>query len=328
MDGVLVRYGEIGIKSAPVRRQMQGRLRNNLMDALLREGVEGNVSDLGPRLWMVGPDIDALARIATKTFGVVSASPVVKVGSSMEQIAAAASELALQHEWSTFAVRARRQGQHGFTSQDVGIQVGSAIYTAAEAAGRTPKVDLVAPELEVFVEVRGDGAFIATQHLDGPGGIPTGSQGRVAVLMSDTHSAVAAWYMMRRGCKVFPIHAGDMGSAPIDIIEPLQSWGLGDEVIVLPVCSRAVTKMELTKAAQRVARDKKCSALVTGDTIDSALVAGDLPVLRPVCGLSPREVQRIIDLVGLPDEDGPDLLVSDGGDPAEELLRLKQVVTV
>ncbi|HLF16418.1 MAG TPA: hypothetical protein VI796_03175, partial [Candidatus Thermoplasmatota archaeon] len=46
-DGVLVRFGELGIKSAPVRRRMLERLRANLLDAMEREGVEGDVRKVG-----------------------------------------------------------------------------------------------------------------------------------------------------------------------------------------------------------------------------------------------------------------------------------------
>ena len=76
-SGALVRFGEIGIKSAPVRRAMVERLRQNLLDGLVRSGVEGDVRAMGSRLWMVGPDVDALAGVACRTFGVVSVSPCV-----------------------------------------------------------------------------------------------------------------------------------------------------------------------------------------------------------------------------------------------------------
>lgn len=327
MDGVLVRYGEIGIKSQPVRRMMQSRLKQNMLDAMLRDGVEGDVQSLGSRLWLVGSDLDALLDLACRTFGVVSASKARRVGSSMEQMSEAAVEVAMGLEWTKFAVRPRRQGKHPFQSQDVGIEVGSAIYKAAEAAGRKPQVDLDNPDVEISIDVRGEGAFIHSATKTGPGGLPLGTQGKVAVLLSDTASAVAAWLMMRRGCSVLAIHAGDMGSAPMDLTEPLKKWGLNPNVVVLPVCSGTVTKEGLIEAATTVARRKKMRVIVTGDTLTSRLVTGDLPVLRPVCGLAPDEVRRIQLWAGIPDEDGPGI-IDDGGEDATGLLRLQQVVTV
>ncbi len=328
-DGVMVRYGEIGIKSQPVRRQMTHRLRQNIFDALLRDGIEGDVQLMGPRLWMAGPDVDALIDVARRTFGVVSVSPAKRCDSSMESMGAAAADVALQYEWTTFAVRSRRQGHHDYSSQDMAIQVGSAIFKAAEAAGRSPKVDLDHPDLEIFIEARDTHAFVSTQQLDGPGGLPLGSQGKVALLLNDKQSAVAAWLMMRRGCRVVPIHAGDMGSAPVELVEALQKWGLGEDVTVLPVCSRQVTKQELLKAAAKVAKRTKGQALVTGETLDSTMCDAPMPILRPVCGLDPTVVDDIAKRLGVEDEEpAADMLVDSGGEPAEELLRLRQVVTV
>ena len=42
-DGVLVRFGEIGIKSPPVRQAMLRRLRDNLLLGMEREKAEGDV---------------------------------------------------------------------------------------------------------------------------------------------------------------------------------------------------------------------------------------------------------------------------------------------
>lgn len=328
-DGVMVRYGEIGIKSQPVRRQMTQRLRQNMFDAMLRDGVEGDVQLMGPRLWMAGPDVDALVDLARRTFGVVSASPVKKCEATIEAMGAAAAEVALRSEWTSFAVRARRQGHHDFSSTDMGIQIGSAVFKAAEAAGRTAKVDLENPDLEITVEARDKTAYISTEAIDGPGGLPLGSQGKVAVLLNDVESAVSAWLMMRRGCRVVPVHAGDMGSAPVELVESLQRWGLGDQVTILPVCSRQVTKTELVKATASVAKRTKSQAIVTGETLTSTLCEAPMPVLRPVCGLDPSVVSELASRMGIDGEEpASDMLVDDGGEPAEELLRLRQVVTV
>lgn len=326
--GVLVRYGEIGVKSPPVRRQMEARLRQNLEDALLRRRIEGHVATLGPRLWMTGPDDVAMLDVATHTFGVVSASRMQLVGASMAEIGAAAAHLALQRPWTRFAVRASRSGQHDFSSQDIGVQVGSAIFTAAADAGRQPVVDLDTPELEVLVEVREDRAYVGFEKVAGPGGLPAGSQGTVVALLSDRASAVAAWLMMRRGCRVIALHAGDMGSAPLPLLEPLWRWGLPADVELLPVCSGSVGKDTLLAAAAAVARQHGAEALVTGDTLDSTLIAPpDTVVLRPVCGLEPDELERIAATIGLGDEETPRILAADSSETIESLLSMRRTVS-
>ncbi len=326
-DGVLVRYGEIGIKSQPVRRQMTQRLRQNMLDMMLRDGVEGDVQVQGSRLWMVGPDAEALLGVARRTFGVVSASLVQTCPATMEAMGKTASAIALERDWTSFAIRARRSGEHPFTSNEVGIQVGSTVYKAAEAAGRSPKVDLSDPELEILIEVRDQQALIGTDSVQGPGGIPLGSQGKVVCLLNDQASAVAAWLMMRRGCRVLPIHAGDMGSAPLELSEALQRWGMGADVDLLPVCSGAVSKAELLDAASHLARKRKASAIVSGDTIDSDLVAGAMPVLRPLCGLDPQVVADLVARLDIGDVEPAADVLADDGEPSSELLRMHRVVT-
>lgn len=328
MDGVLVRFGEIGIKSAPVRRQMQARLKENLLDALLRRGVEGDVLTRGARLWMTGRDTDALLDAAVHTFGVVSASPARVVDAAMDTLCAAAAEEALAHDgWRSFAIRARREGEHPFSSQDIGVRAGSAVYVAAQERGRDPEVDLDAPDLEVHVEVRGDIAYVFTRIERGPGGLPAGTQGKVALLLSDGDSAAAGWMVMRRGCSVVPVFAGDVAGPDPDVMAALAAWGFPEDIHVLPVCSGAVTKHVLFEAAAHVAVEQGCMALVTGERLGADLVAADLPVLRPLCGLDPDKADEVLARLGLGADDGdPDVLAGETTEDADALLSMHRVV--
>lgn len=327
-DGVLVRFGEIGIKSPPVRRAMLERLRQNLLAGMEREKVEGDVRPLGARLWMVGPDTGRLLDVARRTFGVVSASPVRKVPSTIADVGRAAVEAALARaEWTTFALRVTREGQHPFTSQEVAVQAGSQVWKAAEAAGRKPKVDLARPELELFVDVRQGHAFLFTQTVDGPGGIPVGSQGSALALLSDEASFLAAWLVMRRGCSVHGLHAGTTGSLPIDAVAELARWGLDPDVEVLPVCAGTVSKPVLLEAAARVAAGGGAQVLVTGDTLASALVSAPMPVLRPLCGLDPGEVQRVRERAALPPVAADAILDAGSAETVDSLLSMRRTVS-
>jgi adenylyl- and sulfurtransferase ThiI len=299
VQGVLVRFGEIGIKSAPVRRSMVERLRENLLDALVRTGGEGDIKALGSRLWMTGPDLEALLRAAERTFGVVSASPCLVVPGTIEAISEAAARLAVERPWGTFAVRATREGTHPFSSQDVQVQAGSAVWKAAQAAGRTPKVDLGKPDLAVHVDVRQDKAYLFIDSREGPGGIPLGSQGQVVMLLSDEGSFVAAWLLMRRGCSLVPVHVGTPESLDLAAVEALHAWGLPRDVLLFPV-DGPVSKATLLQAAGRVALEVGAPAIATGDTLGSALGTPRLPVLRPLCGLLPAEAARWLRRIGLP----------------------------
>lgn len=283
-DGVLVRFGELGIKSPPVRRQMLDRLRQNLLDAFIRHGVEGDAQMMGARLWLVGPDVEAMLQVATHTFGVVSASPTVRSDTTMEAMKEQGVQLAMDPatgDWTSFAIRARREGEQPFSSMDVGREVGSAVFVAAEGSGRTPKVDLDTPDLEVHVDVRSNGAFLFTRVVDGPGGLPAGAQGHVVVLMDRPDAVVAAWLMMRRGCKVTLAHDGE---SPSDAVRTLHNWGA-------PTESHPLSGADAVDAAWE---GFPVDAVVTADTLqDDLTIRPGIPVLRPLCGLAPEEVIRI-----------------------------------
>lgn len=327
--GVIVRFGEIGIKSAPVRSAMLERLRANLLDGLVRNGVEGDVHRRGARLWMAGPHADALCGVAIKTFGVVSASPCIIAPAKMDDLCKAAASLALTTAWTTFAIRGRREGTHPFSSQDVQVQAGSAVFKAAEAAGRKPKVQLNKPDLELHVDIRQDKAYLFTEERQGPGGIPLGTQGKLVLLLSDEASCVAAWLLMRRGCRIVPVHAGDTGSLPVDAVASLAEWGMPPDVEVLPVCTGTASKRALLEAACRIADEKGADAVATGETLSSELLLGlPLPVLRPVCGLDAGEYGSVRDRLALDAAQWPASIFDDTArETADSLLSMRRTVS-
>jgi len=284
-DGVLVRFGEIGIKSAPVRRRMLDRLRSNLEEALLRAGVEGAVERQGSRLWLAGPDAEALAGAASHVFGVVSVSPALRVPAAMEAMGDAAAGVALGRAWSSFAVRPSREGEHAFSSPEIGREVGAAVFLAAEAAGRSPRVDLGAPDLEVFVEVRGAEAYVYAEKVSGPGGLPVGTQGRVVAVVGGEDGVLAAWFMMRRGCGIVPVRPADQ-AAPA-AYRALLAWGAPERVEALP-------EGPAIEAAAEVLRRRRCDAVVTGEGLGDRWPGppAGVAVLRPLAGLDPEERER------------------------------------
>ena len=98
---------------------------------------------------------------------------------------------------------ARRADKHfPFTSPQIEREVGGLIK---EAKGW--HVDLGDPALTIHVDMMPDHAFYFFGKEPGAGGLPTGTGGRVACLLSGgIDSPVAAYRMMRRGCSVLFIH--------------------------------------------------------------------------------------------------------------------------
>jgi len=215
---VLVRHGEISLKSDAVRQRMEATLARTI-DAMLDDrAIPGEVSRQRNRLFVATEEPAAATAAVTDCFGVVSASPTNVVDPTLDAIRdALAAVVEACYDGGTFAVRARRAGDagsHDFASPDVEREGGAAIWDAIESAGGDPEVDLDAPDFEVFVEARPDAAYVFNEKRPGPGGLPLGTQApMVALLSGGIDSPVAAWEIMRRGSPVVPVYVdlGDLG---------------------------------------------------------------------------------------------------------------------
>jgi len=344
-DQVLVRYGEIGLKSLGVRRHLEALLHNHLMVMLSRAGAEySKITRERGRVFIQTSEPVTVARGASRVFGVVSTSPVWTVPSKPNKITDLAKRLTSQiiSEGQSFAVRARRVKTLPFTSQEIAAQVGAAIIEATAKFKQPVLVNLETPDIEVFVEIREKFTYIFTEIIEGPGGFPYGSQGTILGLHSGgLDSPVAQWLMMKRGARVIPIYFDSdvppkqfLRTRAIQSAKQLATW-IPDkrvELLIVPyfdilrqlqmsdypkitcvLCKRMMYRMSAMVAAQENAK-----ALVTGETLGqvasqtlSNLVILDsvvaLPIFRPLIGLDKTETMAIARQIGTYDVSSQDV---------------------
>src|SRR3989454_3474221 len=199
---LLVRFGELALKSPYVRRQLRDRLVGNIQDLFAAEGIECLTRVRQGRCLVDVEPAPAASLGLRRVFGIVSFSPARETSSDPKDIAAIAVESAKRGlpDGGSFAIRARRSGTHPYTSQDLAKLLGRLIQDALPKA----TVNLDAPQLEVHVEVRENRAFVFTEVIEGPGGLPMGSQGRGLALVDSEAGVGAAWLPMERGGKGTP----------------------------------------------------------------------------------------------------------------------------
>ncbi len=275
MTLIILRYGEIGLKSRNVRTRWQGTLLSNITDYFLKEGVEFIHSSEWGRMYIETPEPEAAITILRRIFGIVSLSPAIQTTAAIHDIKECIVNYAADHirKQETFCVRARRTGTHDFTSKDLEVEMGSAVLDTKPGL----KVNLTRPDITIYVEVRGKRAYIFHEKIRGPGGLPLGTQGRVLAHVHDPPSAVAAWLMMKRGCKTHILgNESEYTSA-------LEKWDIHLKVH-WPHSDGA-----------SIIRKHRIEAIVKGTVIDGFEVESAqhaLPVFYPVIGLDETEIQR------------------------------------
>jgi len=332
MKCVMVRYGELFLKSEPVKRHFIGLLVRNIKKALDSEGLLHKFDLNRGRILIYGDELEKIARAVSRVFGVVDVSVCTRTTSGMDDLCSAATETAQGNLKSgmSFAIRAKRQGVSGFTSQQMGEVIGR------EVAGRISgaSVDLSNPDYEIFIEARDFGGFVYDHRIEAPGGLPLGTQGRVCVLLSSgIDSPVASWLMMKRGCDVTHLHmdagrwAGpDVKDAAIENHRRLSLWCRGFSLTMLVVNSEplydameradtpqrnrcVICKRFMMRAGSILVRRQHALALVTGDslgqvasqTLSNVVVISDaagVTVLRPLITYDKRETVDIARRIG------------------------------
>ena len=320
MNKIVVHYQEIALKGKN-RPWFIARLARNLRTALSDVGAL-TVRVLMGRIEIVLEDEarwpavrDRLAMVfGVANFAVAGSAPL-----DVDAIARAILDDLGDMTTSTFRVSARRADKRfPLTSPQIEREVGGRIK---EARGWT--VDLDDPAFVIHVEALTNEAFYFFGKHRGAGGLPSGSSGRVAVLLSGgIDSPVAAWRMMRRGCRAVFIHFHSypiLSRASQDKVRELAAlltqyqydsrlvlvpFGQIQQRVVLavpPPLRVVVYRRLMMRIAETIARQHRAQALVTGEVVGQVAsqtlenltsINGvvDMPVLRPLVGLDKDEI--------------------------------------
>lgn len=281
----MIRYSEIGLKSPPVRRRLISLLRQSILDYLEAAGMAGRVEQDGGHLYLTTDE--PVDRILARTFGVRSFSRVEETTSQVEDIVALAVRMTAPFQ-GPFAVRARRTGDHPYTSMDLAARVGAAVVAEHDLA-----VDLTEPADVLHVEVRGNRAYLYRDKVPGPGGLPLGSQRTLAAVVDGPRGLAAAWLMMRRGCRLVAVEVDGRAG-------PLLAWD-----------PRMRTVEGSMDTAIRMVREGETKGIVLGIAMEGVSMMLDLPTDVPVYTplVTVDDVDAVIERV----IDPP--VVVGGGDP-------------
>ncbi|OFW11774.1 MAG: tRNA 4-thiouridine(8) synthase ThiI [Acidobacteria bacterium RIFCSPLOWO2_12_FULL_66_10] len=339
MNSIVVHYKELALKGRNRPWFIQHLIRN-LKVALAGLHIPAFRSAMGRIEIELGADTpweDVHARLS-RVFGVANFSRANRGPHEFGPLASAILDGLGDRDVPSFRVSATRADKRlPLTSPQVEREVGGFIK---EAKGW--HVNLERPALTVHIEMLPDGAFYFFDKEPGAGGLPTGTGGRVACLLSGgIDSPVAAYRMMRRGCNVLFVH---FHSYPIvsrasqekvrEIVALLTRHQLRSRLLLVPfgeLQQRVVLAVPpelrvvmyrrlMLRIAERLARQWRARALVTGEvigqvasqTLENMTVIAEattLEVLRPLVGMDKDEISAEAERIGtfpisiMPDED-------------------------
>ncbi len=223
MDGDVrwvLRLGEIGLKSKPVRRMFQRSLKRSIAAAAKRWGIDLRPSFTRDQIIVRSQaDVMSVEEALCHQLGIVAIDRVRLLGdmNNLQQTAAhLINTSGRRGEPRTFGVRCRRVGNvEGWTSPSFAAALGSALI----AEDSTLRVDLASPSWPVRVHLTTSGLELVERRLTGPGGLPAGSQGDVLILLDSEQALASGFLIMRRGCRLLPVQ----GSDPT-LVERLRAW--------------------------------------------------------------------------------------------------------
>jgi thiamine biosynthesis protein ThiI len=238
----LLRYSELGLKGKKTRNQMQLKLIKNLGMKLKISGKDAIVIVERGRIYLISEN--ELKDEISRTMGIKSFSKVIVIQfNKIEDVVDATKNIFLKKiKGKTFAVYTTRTGTHNFTSMDVDLKIGDALFQYSSG------VNLKNPDVKIKLEIRENIAFIITDDYEGPGGLPLGTEGKMLSLISGgIDSPVATWMMMRRGSPVDMLFISM--AHPIDTATFLKkaeilysNWYAGyDPDIYIVDCSRLIS---------------------------------------------------------------------------------------
>ena len=321
---LLVRYGEVFLKGANRPHFLK----------ILTDNVKRAVKPMGGHVWMSDSriyvsdveDMDECVRRVRKVFGLYSVSPAIECEKDLDVIAEQCIEM-MKGKRGSFKVYGKRS--------DKKFPMNSLEF-AAELGGRILEsnphltVDIHNPQHKLRVEIR-DNCYICCEEIMAVGGLPMGSSGRAALLLSGgIDSPVAGYCMMKRGVRCCAIHfqsppyTGELARDKVmQLAREMAEYSGGMRVYLVPFtkcqleihekCPEGlgtlITRRFMMRIAQEIAKQNECNALITGESLGQvasqtmeSIVCTDavceMPVFRPLIGMDKTEIMDIAKRIG------------------------------
>lgn len=324
---ILIKIGEIVLKGLN-RRNFEDRLIKTIKRRTSSLG-DFKIINLQSTIYLIPQnetvDFEQLNKKISKIFGISRYSRAAQCDKDIEEIKKVAVQYLREDLLSakTFKVESKRSDKNfSLKSPEISSLTGEYILKKFPNIS----VDVHNPDITVNVEVRDFGAYVRGDSLQGAGGIPVGTGGRAAVLISGgIDSPVAAWTMAKRGVELVAIHfASPPYTSPraeqkvVSLLNKVSEYCGKIEMITVPFTEiqekikrecpedlfTIIMRRFMMKISQILARKYRCEALITGESLGQVAsqtmnaicctdAASDMPIFRPLIGMDKDEIVSI-----------------------------------
>jgi len=328
----LLKLGEIVLKGLN-RYTFENRLKSNIARRMRPYG-SFNVYIIQSTVYVEPQseacDVDGAWEACRSIFGLASICRCRPCEKSLDAIFQAVcgylgDDLAAQ---SSFKVESKRSDKSfPMTSIQISQEIGGRIHQAFPGL----RVDVHHPDYTVYVEVRDHAAFVHGPAEPGAGGLPTGTSGRGACLLSGgIDSPVAGYMIAKRGVEIECIHffsypyTSDRAKDKVLELARLMTRYCGRMTVdivgfteiqeaIRDKCPEEyftlVMRRFMMRISERIALDHGCGCLITGEnlgqvasqTMQAMAVTGSvvsLPVFHPLIGMDKEEIITVARKIG------------------------------
>ncbi len=342
---VIVKTHELALKGKN-RPWFMRHLANNLRTATAGTGVG--------KVWqghlLVGLSLEDESRWpevrdrVKECFGVAKFFKAYELPVDLDKVKEVLPGLLSDRHFQSFRISANRADKRfPVTSEEINRDLGTYVKDLTGA-----RVDLGNPELEVFLDVLPSSILLYFEEVRGHGGLPVGVSGDVMTMLSGgIDSPVAAWHMMKRGCRArfthfhsYPLVDRSSIEKAMELTDHLTQHQFTSSLSLVPLGDIQKQIIVSTPPAYRVilyrrfmvritevlARRQGAKAIITGEscgqvssqTLDNIAVidaVADMPILRPLIGLNKEEIVNMSRDIGTfpisiqPDQDCCSLFV-------------------
>lgn len=326
---IMVRYGELSTKGKN-RKDFIRVLGRNVRRSLHEfEDLEIHAQHDRLHVELNGIDSTPVIERLKGVFGIENFSPVVKLEKDFDAVKDMALKM-IQAQFEpgmTFKINTKRQDHRfEFDTNEINDKLGGHILTNIPGI----QVKMKYPDITLRVEVRLNGIFLSSETIPGAGGLPVGTGGKAAMMISGgIDSPVAAYLGMKRGVKLDMVHffsppyTSEQALAKTkDLTSKVAGFAGSIQFIQVPFTKvqeeikekvpegylMTIQRRMMLRITAAIAASRGDKGVFTGEslgqvasqTLESMMAINDvttMPVLRPLVSMDKTEIIKIAEQI-------------------------------